>query len=405
MAEELGFVIINQYTLAKSRTGGVISRLLSRGTYDLVAARMFTPSEKLVEEYSKILEEDIKPETEEVVRLLIKYVKDNYALNRVTGEEGRVMVLLFKGENVIQKLRYEIVGSITHESIAGETIRDTYGDYIVDYNGKVTYFEPAVIVLPGSKGAERTLKLWAKYSDEDGGLLDDVVRYKGEVQPEITLVMIKPDNFSGPSARAGYIVDMLSRSGLYIIAAQVFSMSIAQAQEFYGPVKEVFVNKLKGLFVKSADESISSQFGFEIPAEIKNDFYEKLNILNAEHEFNKIIKFMTGMDPESVTDPEDRKTPGKEMCLALVYQGVEAVSKIRGILGTTDPDKAEHGTIRREFGTNIMVNTAHASDSQYNALREIKIIKIEENKFKDIIEEFYNKKKSKPKSKATVKGE
>jgi nucleoside diphosphate kinase len=52
------------------------------------------------------------------------------------------------------------------------------------------------------------------------------------------------------------------------------------------------------------------------------------------------------------------------------------VTKIREILGATDPNKARPGSIRREFGTNIMVNAAHASDSAENARREMKILDV-----------------------------
>jgi len=41
MAKELAFALINPYTIAKSRTGGVIGRFMSRTGLDLVAARMF----------------------------------------------------------------------------------------------------------------------------------------------------------------------------------------------------------------------------------------------------------------------------------------------------------------------------------------------------------------------------
>ena len=55
MAKELGYVLINPYTIRKSRTGGVINRLLSWGRLSLVAARMFAPSVELVEEYADSL--------------------------------------------------------------------------------------------------------------------------------------------------------------------------------------------------------------------------------------------------------------------------------------------------------------------------------------------------------------
>ena len=46
--------------------------------------------------------------------------------------------------------------------------------------------------------------------------------------------------------------------------------------------------------------------------------------------------------------------------------------------GPTDPSKAQPGSVRREFGQDIMVNAAHASDSPENAEREMKIIKVED---------------------------
>jgi hypothetical protein len=57
------------------------------------------------------------------------------------------------------------------------------------------------------------------------------------------------------------------------------------------------------------------------------------------------------------------------------------------VLGPTDPSKAPPGSIRREFGSTIMVNAAHASDSVENAKREFGIVKPGENNFKQVVEE------------------
>ncbi|HHU89104.1 MAG TPA: nucleoside-diphosphate kinase, partial [Spirochaetales bacterium] len=43
------------------------------------------------------------------------------------------------------------------------------------------------------------------------------------------------------------------------------------------------------------------------------------------------------------------------------------------------------GTVRREFGSNVMVNTAHASDSSESAEREMKVVKIDENLCQDLM--------------------
>ena len=58
------------------------------------------------------------------------------------------------------------------------------------------------------------------------------------------------------------------------------------------------------------------------------------------------------------------------------------MAKIREALGSTNPANAMHGTIRKEFGTTIMINGAHASDSVQNVARETGIIRLSENDFK-----------------------
>jgi len=67
------------------------------------------------------------------------------------------------------------------------------------------------------------------------------------------------------------------------------------------------------------------------------------------------------------------------------------VGKIRDVLGPTDPSKAPPGSIRREFGQTIMINAAHASDSEENAKREMSIVNVGENTFRQIIEQVYGK--------------
>jgi hypothetical protein len=97
---------------------------------------------------------------------------------------------------------------------------------------------------------------------------------------------------------------------------------------------------------------------------------------------------MSGRAP-SECDPVLRTQPGTEKCIALVYEGPNAIAKIRDVLGPTDPSKAPPGSIRREFGSNIMVNAAHASDSPENAVREMAIVKPGENQFKKVVQEFF----------------
>jgi len=52
-------------------------------------------------------------------------------------------------------------------------------------------------------------------------------------------------------------------------------------------------------------------------------------------------------------------------------QGRGAVSVVRDIVGVTDPNEAREGTLRQQYGTDVMKNVIHASDSVENATLEI----------------------------------
>ena len=58
--------------------------------------------------------------------------------------------------------------------------------------------------------------------------------------------------------------------------------------------------------------------------------------------------------------------------IALALSGENAVSLVRDLLGPTDSRKAPKGTIRGDFGKDVMVNVAHGSDSPENAVLELK---------------------------------
>lgn len=58
-------------------------------------------------------------------------------------------------------------------------------------------------------------------------------------------------------------------------------------------------------------------------------------------------------------------------CVVMVLEGEDAISKVREIMGATDPAKAEPGTIRKELASNIEKNIVHGSDSSESASFEI----------------------------------
>jgi nucleoside-diphosphate kinase len=57
--------------------------------------------------------------------------------------------------------------------------------------------------------------------------------------------------------------------------------------------------------------------------------------------------------------------------VAAVLEGPGAIAQVRRIMGATDPAKADPGTIRRDFASNIEQNAVHGSDSQESAGYEI----------------------------------
>jgi nucleoside diphosphate kinase len=389
MAEELSYVAVTPYSIRKSRTGGIIARLISRTGLDLVAARMFAPGRKLVEEYAKAIVTDPDPGHRAMQELIRDYVLENFTSDAAQNPP-RVLVLVFRGEEAVAKIR-SAVGHILHERTSGETIRDTYGDYITDKTGAVTYFEPAVLAAPDAQSVEHDLKVWAKYSDSDGGLLDKVMQFPAGKNVQKTLVLIKPDNFRFPNARPGGVIDVFSRTGLYIIGFKVHRMSVAEAEEFYGPVLDVLQEKLKDRAGVQARLAIERELGVALHDDVQHKLGDLLGPINGRQHWESIVAFMAGMKP-SDCPAERRNEPGSEKCIALVYQGIDAVRKIRDVLGPTDPSKAPPGSIRREFGQTIMINAAHASDSPENAEREMKIVKVTENNFKPLIERHYKTK-------------
>jgi len=300
-----------------------------------------------------------------------------------------VMVLLFRGDEAVRKVR-SVVGNLSPDRRGGETIRDTYSDLIMDENGSVRYFEPAVLTAPNTEEAERKLKIWGRYSDRDGGVLENVISYTLNEIGERTLVLIKPDNFKFATGRPGNVIDFFSRTGLFIVGAKVLRMSTSQAMEFYGPVREFLRNKLKDGVSAKAKDILEKEFAFKISEADQKSLGEILGPIQGDSQFDNIVRFMSGHAPGEIPQ-SDWDKPGTEKCIALVYEGVGAVNKIRDVLGPTDPSKAPPGSIRREFGSTIMVNAAHASDSVENAKREFSIVKPGENNFKQVIEEAFGK--------------
>lgn len=117
-------------------------------------------------------------------------------------------------------------------------------------------------------------------------------------------------------------------------------------------VKHKKIDQINAKFQKNGLKIIS-QKKITLTREQAESFY-------AEHRgrkfFKDLIEFMTS-GPSVIQ----------------VLEGNNAVKLNRKIMGATNPQKAEQGTIRHEFGTNVQQNAVHGSDSEENAKREIEM--------------------------------
>ena len=70
--------------------------------------------------------------------------------------------------------------------------------------------------------------------------------------------------------------------------------------------------------------------------------------------FDELVEFMTSYE-----------------CHVMILDKENAVEEWRNLMGATDSQKAEIGTIRNKYGTDVSMNATHGSDSNENAIKEI----------------------------------
>jgi nucleoside-diphosphate kinase len=58
-------------------------------------------------------------------------------------------------------------------------------------------------------------------------------------------------------------------------------------------------------------------------------------------------------------------------CVAVVLEGQDVIRRYRDLMGATNHEEAEEGTIRRQFATDVEKNVVHGSDSEETAAFEI----------------------------------
>jgi len=383
MKTTFSYVLVTPYTIAKSRTGAVIARLLALPDLELAGAQMIAPDAEFTRAYAESIRAEGAPEEE---NLIPGYIAKN--LGPEDGKKRRSLLLLFQGEDPAAKLA-AACGHIHPEhqgdsAFIGETVRDTYGDFIVSAEDprKAAYFEPAVITPRNQEAADKDLALFASFLKTQDNITP--AQAPGE---ERTLVIIKPENWRWASSKPGTIISMFARAGLRIAGVKVHRFSLAQALEFYGAVEGALKAKLAPVFGAKAKAILEKELGVALSEDAEKALADSVGAECAWDQFAQIVEFMSGYRPGS-RPPEDAAKPGSAKCMILVYEGKDAVKKIRDVLGPTDPLKAPGGTVRRDFGSNVMVNTAHASDSPENARREMSIVKANENDLYGLLEAY-----------------
>ena len=125
---------------------------------------------------------------------------------------------------------------------------------------------------------------------------------------DYTFSIIKPDAVS--AGNTGAILAMINEAGFKIAAMRMLHITRPQAEEFYAVHRE-------------------------------RSFYPDL------------VEFM-------ISGP----------VVVLVLRHDNAVEQFRTLIGSTDPAKADKGTVRARFATSVQMNAVHGSDSPENAARE-----------------------------------
>ena len=118
-------------------------------------------------------------------------------------------------------------------------------------------------------------------------------------------------------------------------------------------VENNFVDQINEM-IESKGLSILKSKKTNISSEIAKKFY-------AEHSekpfFNELVDFITS-GPAVVQ----------------ILEGDACITSYRSLMGATNPDEAEEGTIRKKFAESISKNAVHGSDSPESADREIEIM-------------------------------
>ena len=118
-------------------------------------------------------------------------------------------------------------------------------------------------------------------------------------------------------------------------------------------VKRNLVEEILSRFKKKGF-SISKLKTFDFTVEMAEQFY---SVHNSKPFFGELVSFITS-----------------GTVVAAIVEGDNVINITREIIGKTNPKEASLGTIRGDFGTGILENSIHASDSRESFDKEVNII-------------------------------
>ena len=101
-SEQLAYAIVTPYSMRKSRTGGIVGRLISRTGLDLVGGRMFAPGAELTKRYADTIVTETDPSHRATQQLIREYVLKNFTGEK-NGQHARVLFLIFRGPDAVGK--------------------------------------------------------------------------------------------------------------------------------------------------------------------------------------------------------------------------------------------------------------------------------------------------------------
>ena len=118
------------------------------------------------------------------------------------------------------------------------------------------------------------------------------------------------------------------------------------------------------------------------PDAVKRNITGKINAIFEENKLKIVAQrmiLMSRVDAEKFYEVHRERAFFRDLCeymtsgpvIVQVLQGQNAVIKNRELMGATNPENAEDGTIRKIYGINVEQNSVHGSDSLDNAKIEI----------------------------------